>query len=72
MKEHNIGFFYDDEKMQRAKMKVVEELIGKNKSCRADQFDMTTCGTQWITIRCTDEQWEELKFQLDLTEIWVS
>lgn len=74
MKEHDIAFVYETEETRVDMMDYIEGLIGKENICLADRFDMRghTCGTQWITIRCTDKQWAEIVFQLNLKEVWAA
>lgn len=66
MKERKIVFPFDDADQIGEKIMAVKRIVGEE--------NVTTCGIGYkipeITVRCKRKEWKEIRFQLDLINVY--
>ena len=67
MEERVIAFPFDTKKIVKEKVERIRNIVS---DCNINTYDLNNSIVPVITVRCTDPQWEEIKFICALEKIY--
>ena len=74
MNKYDITFVYDSYDDIQKKMDYIIKKVGEENVSLSDLLGRDENGnylSRWITIRCNEDVWEDIRFHLDLSAVYA-